>query len=91
MRPSAYTEAAFAMREHDHDQCCPAQNSPKDINHWLRQRNQFCAEQKKEHNATGKNKRVCNKPEFISSACFDLLAGFFASSALKLFANFRLF
>ena len=91
MRPSAYTDAAFAIASTITISAAPRRIRRRSIDHWLRQRNQSCAKQKKEDNATGKNKRVCNKPEFISSACFDRLAGFFASSALKLFANFRLF
>jgi len=57
----------------------------------LRQGNEFCAEQKEEHHATGKDEPVSNKPEFIFPACLNLVIRFFATSALKLFANFRLF
>ena len=77
--------------ENDYDQHCAAQNSSRNIDRWLQQRNQFRAEQKVEHGATRKNKRVRNEPEFVPSTCFNLLASFFAGGSLKLFANFRLF
>src|SRR6266446_9059930 len=74
-------------REHYHDQGCASQNSLRNIDTRLRQRNQFCAQQKVNRGAGGKNKRMRNKPEFVSAAGFDLLAAFFTGGPLELFAN----